>query len=240
MKKTIAVLSVFLVVILIFSAAAPAAALDADKFEARQITVYLFSMEEKTTVTCLFNRDLPEVPYIDIADYFSFVYSAPYLFQKNEDGTTTIRGMAGNMIVDAEKDTVTIERYELFLYGGIYDYEKYVADMDNNWVFEKNYEDTLPDSYEDVDHLITLRGYTEDPAPLFLDLSAYNIDIVEKNDRLYFPVSIINDIMLYINVTAVYLDGCLYFKNVNEVEDYFSRESFYNRLERSEAVAEFT
>jgi len=240
MKKSKYLLSVVLVVIFIFSSAAPAAALDADKFEARQVTAYLFSMEKTATVTCLFDRDLPEVPYIDIADYQSFIYSDPYLFQKNEDGTTTISGIAGNMIVDAEKDTVTIEHYELFLYGGIDDYEEYLANKDNNRVFEKNYEDTLPDSYENVDHLLSFRGYTEDPAPLFLDLSAYGIDIIEINDCLYFPVSVLNDIMSYMPVAAVYLDGCLYFKLTNDIDDYFSRESFYNRLERSEAVAEFT
>ena len=70
MKKSKYLLSVVLAVIFIFSSAAPAAAVDHDRLEAREVTTYLYSMDKTTTLTLLFDPDLPEAPYIDVTDYF--------------------------------------------------------------------------------------------------------------------------------------------------------------------------
>ena len=95
MKKAKYILCIILTAVFIFSTAAPAAALDADKFEARQVTAYLFSMEKTATLLCYFDPALPEVPYIDVLDYFSLTHSINYEFSSNDDGIYSLKSRNG-------------------------------------------------------------------------------------------------------------------------------------------------
>ena len=222
MKKTTAVLSVILTVIFIFSTSAPAAALDADKFEAKEVTAYIYSMEEKRTVTCLFDRDLPEVPYIDIADYFNLTRTEKYQAEPNGDGLYYLPGDYGYMMIDAKYDAVLIDEYEGFMYENLYVGEEEKAGG-NSFLCAVDYDRTGQN-------------------PLYLDFGAYNIDIIEKDGRVYFPYSVLNDIFILTSVSAEYIDGNLYFDSRIDhySKSYFDRSSVYNKTERSKALAEFT
>ena len=220
MKKAKYILCIILAAVFIFSTAAPAAALDADKFEARQVTAYLFGMEKTATLLCYFDPALPEVPYIDVLDYFSLTHSINYEFSSNDDGIYSLKSRNGEMIIDVENDRVTIYHFPFFTAGAA---DSGVS-SDNNREFIT---------------LISLE--IEEEKPLCLDLSAYNIDVIEKNGRVYFPVSVLNDIIIMSYISALYIDGSIYFTiNITSTATYFSTQPIYDKLERSEALAEFT
>ena len=75
MKKSISILSALLAVIMIVSIALPTVAFASEKeedkaaLEAKSIVAFLYSMSETTTIECLFDAKLPNVPYIDRVDY---------------------------------------------------------------------------------------------------------------------------------------------------------------------------
>ncbi len=223
MKKHISVLSVILLAVIILSSAAPAAALDAGKFEARDVTTYIFSMDDTTTLTLLFNRDLPEIPYINILDYFKFTRTAEfkYEYEKTGDGTYRISNEFGAMTVDTVNDTAVIENSEYFFSAYLYRPEGSDFDFDQfMW----------GDAY-----------FVGEYSPLSLDFGKYGIDITEKDGYVYFPVSILNDIGAMTYLAAEYIDGCLYFtETMLSPDGYFDRSSVYDMAERREAFAEFT
>ena len=45
------------------------------EYEKREITTYVFSLENVKTTECVFSGVLPEVPYIDPVDYLSAVFT---------------------------------------------------------------------------------------------------------------------------------------------------------------------
>ncbi len=220
MKKHISVLSVILTVVIVLSSAVPAVALDTTGFEAREVTTYLYEMDKTTTLTLLFNRDLPEIPYINMLDYFGIAKICEFNCNKNDNGTYTISNDCGAMTVDIVNDTAVIENSENFLIGygyvpegSFFDHDQYV------WAY-----------------VVESTEFT----PLYLDFGKYGIDIIEKDGAVYFPVSVLNDLVVLSYVAAEYIDGCLYFTvTFTNPDGYFDRSPVYTITERSEAFAEF-
>ena len=219
MRKTKYILCIILTVVFIFSSAAPAAALDDDKFELRPVTTYWLGMNTKFTLKLLFNSELPEIPYIDVFDYFQITFNIrKFPLEKNDDGTYCLPSQNGKMIIDTEADTVIIEDFEFFLSDG---YKTAAAANSGAYIVSEE----------------TIAGESK---PLFLDLGKYGIDIIERDDKVYFPVSVLNDIIAQAERTVEYIDGNLYYTLTSSIPDgYFDRSSVYERTEYSSALAEF-
>ncbi|MBQ7647405.1 MAG: hypothetical protein IJS94_09060, partial [Clostridia bacterium] len=222
MKKTASFICILLALIMILVAAAPSVVFAEEKqYNEKTVTAYLFDMEPTADITLLFDVELPEFPYISVVDFLNQAYVCDFTETNNEDGTFSISDPYGTMIVDAEKDTVFFECYELFV---------------------KN-DDYSGDSHFEVSYILSMETeFIGECKPLTLDLGKYGFDIVEYDGKVYFPVTILNDIFCTTYCAAEYVDGNLYFLYTleEEYDAYFDRESLYNMLERDEAMVRLT
>ena len=219
MKKYLSFVSSVLALIMIISAAVPALALDSEKtFEQREVTAYLYSPEKTKTVICLFETDMPDVPYIEILDYLDAIQVIPRTVTDNGDGTFTVSGETGTMVADTANDTVFFDNYENFALSGTY--------SEGTWL-EANFLQRQASSVE---------GGIK---PLTLDLGKYGIDIVSYDGKLYIPICAMNDMVFAAYNCAEYVDGNIYFVHTME-EKYFDRSSLYSNLQRSEKMAEYS
>lgn len=222
MKKGSSVICAVIAFIFIFASAVPAYALgDGKTFEKRNITTYIYGMDNSTALQCLFDTELQEVPYINVLDYLSFTYIISYNFSYKGFGKYSVSGDSGTMTVDTVNDTVYFNSYETFLLYGVY-YEGSSLDSDYTGSSEAFYYNSIK--------------------PLFLDLSKYGIDVISYEGGVYFPVSVLNDIFVLSYNAAEYIDGALYFLHTmdDSVDGYFDRSPVYNNLQRSEKMTEFT
>ena len=76
MKKT---LSIILSAAVLLSYAAISASADGDEakvtYEAKQVAVSPMDGGENTEFTCLFRSDLPEVPFVNVEDFFDQIFT---------------------------------------------------------------------------------------------------------------------------------------------------------------------
>ena len=221
MKKHVKLLSTFLALIMVFSVIVPTVAFADKAYEAKEITAYLYSMDKSTTIECLFDPDLPSIPYIDACDYLQNIYTVEFTETKNEDGTYTVESKNGAMIVDLEKDTVHFDNYEQFSGSDVY--------MEGSSI--------AADFIEEVD-----TSYIGEFKALDLDLGKYDIDIIEYNGKVYFPMPSICDIFISTYNGAEYIDGVIYFSHTfdNIQACYFDRSSGWANEKRDQALIDYT
>jgi len=192
MKKTISFISALMALLMIISAAAPLSAFAEEKekaFSEKELTAYLFNMDDTVSITCLFEDTLPVFPYISAVDYLDRMYECTFTETKNGDGTVSVSNTFETMVIDAEKDTVYFDCYEKFI-----SFDEIAEDKDHN---------------EDIkDYVYTEEiKYEGEQKSLTLDLAKYGFDIVEYNGKVYFPLTILNDIMAMKYCAAEYIDG---------------------------------
>ena len=208
--------------ILLFTAALPAGAIPDRKvsYMQKDVTAYLFGMEEKTTLSCLFRDDLPTVPYVRAMDFLDQLYTVKFTCQKNSDGTFTVSDKNGGMVVDVERDTIHFDEFEEFV------------ESDTKPYLETETADYLSDDFE----YVVVDGYNA----IDLDLAAYGIDLTAYGDQLYFPLTVIGNIFAITYHTAVYLDGAIYFFDVMADEYYFDTSPQFDSLTRDSSLIDFT
>ncbi len=192
----------------------------------KNVTYHFFDKDKVDTMNVVFRDDLESVPYIDAADYLSMIKTVPFTEEK-KDGEIVVSGKAGSFTVDAEKDTMTFENYYL-LTSDTYDYVKPGSALDVNYAREKKQE-VIKDS------------------AVTIDFSKYNIDIMEIDDKVYFPLPTISDLFASGYNAAEYMDGDIYFVGTMEAqysgstqESYVDRTTLYNTEERDASLAEYT
>ena len=193
----------------------------------KNVTYHFFDKDKVDTMNVVFRDDLESVPYIDAADYLSMIKTVPFTEEK-KDGEIVVSGKAGSFTVDAEKDTMTFENYYL-LTSDTYDYVKPGSALDVNYAREKKQE------------------VIKDTGAVTIDFSKYNIDIMEIDDKVYFPLPTISDLFASGYNAAEYMDGDIYFVGTMEAqysgstqESYVDRTTLYNTEERDASLAEYT
>ena len=220
MKK---LLSVLLILSLLFSHAAvlsSAAPADSVSYKSKQVTAYLYSMDETKNMTCLFRDDLPMIPYISAVDFLNQLYTVEFKCRKDPEGTYTVSDVNGEMVVDIEKGTVHFEDFDTF------------TGSDARAILEDETADYLKGDaeYEVVGELKALD----------LDLGAYGIELTAVGYDVYFPLPAINDIFAVTYHCALYLDDALYFVDVMEDEPYYDTSSLFASVDRSPALVEYS
>ena len=222
MKKILTIISALLVIIFAASAAVPALALDDDKYIEKEVTAYMYSMDKTETFTCLFNSDLPDVPFMDVIDFLSKTYILERTLIDNGDGTYTVSCLTGDIDFDVVNDTVYFSCYEIsVIYGPYSEGSSLAADYIKG----------------------SKTSSIGDTEPMTFDLGKYGFDIVEHNGRVYLPIPVLCDIFCPSYNAAEYIDGCLYFLHTMESsigDGYFDRSPIYNKLERTPETAEYT
>lgn len=202
-----------------FCAPASAAA-EPISYKTAKVTAHLYSEDETETFTCLFRSDLPAVPYIGASDYLNQLYTVEFTTAKNSDGTFTVSDKYGDMVVDADKDTIHFDSYEDFAFN--------------------DPRPTLEDETCDYIEFDSSLHYVGDAKGLDLDLKKYGIDLTSWGDEVYFPLSTINDIFACVYHAALYIDGELWFADVMEDELYYDDSSLYKTTKRDKTLIEYT
>ena len=223
MKKQYSVISMLLIVSLLLGSLCSIGVSAADSlYVQKDVKAYLFTEDNTTMINCLFRRDLPEIPYIDTAEYLNVIFIDPYTEAHNEDGTYTVTNVFGyTMEIDAEKDEIYIENFDMF--GG--------CEIDDEG------------SSITLDFIDAADAYfTAEPSVFCLDLGEYNIDIAEADGRVYLPLAVISGMFSYKTIAATYFDGEIYFVHSMDDTNYFYNvdlSPYYQTLTRSQKMAEF-
>ena len=221
MKKIAAV--IVSLVILFSSLPGVGAAKDAD-YVAKELTAYLYSLDDTVTMTCLFKDGL-DIPFIDPEDYLNRAYTVEFSTAKNGDGTFTVSSVNGEMVIDPAKDTIHFDCFEEFAYyDALYPYER-----------EDDFADYVMD---DASYIYTKDS--ADPNALDLDLGKYGIDIATYKDKVYIPISTVSNIFSCSYQTVQYLDGAIYFNHAMEFDSYYDSSALFKTLERDPALIDFT
>lgn len=223
MKKSLSIISVTLALSLLFAAfCALTAHAEGPEYTKKDVTTYVFSIDNVKTTSCVFSSLLPEAPYIDPVDFLSTVYINEFSQTKNEDGTFTVSAPRGTLTADAVNDILYSENFEAFS-----------ANDNNNEGSSVNINFVEGISSEFIDGVKALT----------LDLGKYGIDIIEYEGRVYLPLATICIMFAQQYSNAEYIDGNLYYLHSMEnmsKDGYFDKSTLYNTLTRSEAMAVFT
>ena len=144
-----------------------------------------------TTIDGFVKEGVP-VPYVDAVEYMNKVYDPANEFSlsSNGSGVYEISNAKGNMIVDTTKDTLHSDKIEQFLYND----QRLDPTDDSEYVFE---------------HIIDT-DYRENPSALDIDLSKYGIDIIEKDGRVFFPLTTVADLTAVSYINTIYYDNKIY------------------------------
>ena len=188
-------------------------------YEEHQVTAYLYDAKTKKNFTCMFREDM-NLPYISAEDYLDQVYTAKFKTTENDDGTFTVSNKNGGFKVDPEKDTVHFDAYEK------------VAFFDAKPISEDMKADYINDDHFNVG--------SEKLNGLDLNPGKYNIDIIDYNSKVYFPLTTIADIFSPSFHTAVYIGGKIYFSGVMDEKPYYSADPFYDSLERDTSLINYS
>ncbi len=184
MKKT---LSIILSAAVLLSYAAISASADGDEakvtYEAKQVAVSPMDGGENTEFTCLFRSDLPEVPFVNVEDFFDQIFTIDGKPESLGSGVYKYTNGDYNMTADAEKDTISFDFLEGFLSSN-----RTLEGMPGYTYVENG------DGYE----------LTGEIKGLDFDLSKYDLDIVENDGSIYLPFCTLNDMFLEAGVAMRY------------------------------------
>ena len=193
----------------------------------KEVKYHFFEQDVTGTMNVVFRDDLQSVPYVDVADYLNKIKKTTFT-ETAAEGKFVVSGEPGSLTVDAGSDTVTFEDYYLLIRDS-YDYVKPGSVMDVTFAKENRME------------------VIKDPGAVTIDFSKYNIDILEINDKAYFPLPTISDLFAANYNAAEYVDGEIYFVNTMEAqgmglptESYVDRTALYNTEKRDASLAEYT
>ena len=200
---------------------------EADSFAKKQVTVYEKDRPEVAEITCVFNENMPNVPFVSVEQYLDLVYGedSDYTLKGFFDhytvtGKNINTGKTGSKLrIDAKKETMTFENYEEFVVG--------------------KKDGTMVD-YVDMS-IVSRDG---DPQITY-DLSGYGMDIHAQDGQVYLPLSTMSDILSQSLTFSDYIDGSIYLIRLDSSgSDYRSHvqekeNAYYETLTRDADAADY-
>lgn len=219
MKKITVLTAIFLTLSLLTSFAAPSFA-DGERvgYSAKEVTTYLYGMDNSEKMTVISPAGMPELILIGVDDFLSKVFEIESVCERTGDGAFTFTKSEKTMTVFPGTDAIIFDLYEDFCLDGAYS---------EGSMLEANY--ILTEKVE----------YQGEPLPLTIDLAKYGVDIVEYDDRPFISLSALNTIFCVTYNAAEYIDGALYFFHSSESDGYYDRSPVYETLTRSQAMADY-
>ncbi|MBQ9458435.1 MAG: S-layer homology domain-containing protein [Oscillospiraceae bacterium] len=203
----------------------------------KDVPVLRESLESDETARLRFYEDMPNVPYMELTQYYNQFY---LLATERTEGVTASRigthfslANFGGYTAEADTrtDTIVTDDLESFTNLGYYLELELSGESDENYPF-------LLDEYSETE--------PENPVPRTLRLGEYGIDLRGGEDGLYLPLATLSDIYSLQYRVMVYNGEKIY------AQDYMGTlqpgsamaedESFTEALkkERGEDLAEFT
>lgn len=192
------------------------------EFEKKNVSTFVFSKQKKDSLECLFLKDLPEVPYVNVEDYLDRIYTKDYTTKADGD-VYTVSGNGMTFVADTSKETVTINGFDSNLQLNTVELEK-----------EDNPEYiTVPEP--------SIIGTEK---PVSIDYSKYKIDLIGDDGKLYLPLTSLVDVFDCTYRAAEYVNGNLYFtatmSSTGAGSGYYDRSPIYENTERSQAMIDYT
>lgn len=188
-------------------------------FTEKSVETYILDNEDPTSMTCLFRSDLPEMAYIPAEDYMDAIYTVDIKVEKVSDHVYKFTNENSSMTVDTEKETVTFENYDLFMLRNV----ELTEDEKQDYIVEENPVYSDPDK---VNHTAEF------------DLGKYDFDITEKDGKVYFPISVLTNLLVSTYKTAVYTGEKLYIFPASQEDEYLDASTIYENFMRSDAMAD--
>lgn len=186
-------------------------------YKEQDVTAYMYSAENKESMKCLFFEDMPNVPYINVKDYLESVTAKPFTVTGSGSVYTVTSKDDKTMVIDAEKDTVHFDEFETFMPTD-------PADADGDGP-EAPYIKNLKIVYDSA------------PKAVDFDYGEYRIDIVSAGDSVYFPLSTLADLFSDTYLSALYLDGNIYFYEPMKPLYFDSSSAFTNKPREKDIIA---
>ena len=221
-KRSIALkaMAVSISAIMIAGSIRPGVSAAERKYEKKDITAYLFGMDEKTTLNCLIYSDMPSVPYVGIDDYLEKLFDTKFSVSEESSGVYSVTCSTDvPMVIDTVKDTVHCGEFEHFLPLSATD-----ADDDG------------PEAVYIKKPKLIVKGETK---PLDLDYGKYKIDISAVDGKVYFPLTTLSNLFVDTYISAVYLNGNIYYCQTTQ-SPYFDDNEAYSTKPRSEDMINYT
>ena len=223
MKKILSFISFLLAAAMLFgmTGAIGVGAVGAD-YTVKDVTAYLFTLDDTTTLECVFYDDLPEVPYVDPCDFLGTIYTDTYEQSMLYDGYYKITSEDGDMFIETKHDKIIFPNYDDFTGA-----------------------QTNSQGSTNVIPFVKGEGgeYVGEVKSLTLDLSQYGIDLTAVDGKAYMPLPTLVDMFITSYNGAEYVDGNIYFIHAmddTEHDGYFDKSPIYEELTRSESLADFT
>lgn len=189
----------------------------------KNVTAYLYGMDNSEILQCLFKSTMPDMPYISTTDFCSNVFKGTFTEEKNSDGTYTVSAPKGTMVINTDDDTLYFESFESFAGSE--------PDADGS---------ALDAPYCQPSDVIAI-GETNS---LTLDLGEYHIDLIESDGKTYMPVSFISILFSITYNAAAYANGNVYFVHCSDIlsdqDFYFDRTEMFKNDSRSQEIIDLT
>ncbi len=150
------------------------------------VTQPMNSAEEAFEVDCLVRSDLPEIPFVNVESYLGLIYDLDSSSALGS-GVYKFENSGYSMTLDAGKDTVSFDCYEGFTKSNL-----------------KN-----PPHFQTYTFVEDGSGFElySDISSVELDLSKYDLDIVEEDGSLYMPFCALNEIFSDADFSITYKSG---------------------------------
>lgn len=204
-------------------------AVDSPVYTEKEFPVIYSEGEDDTTVLRFYDAH-PEAAYISAAEYLRiFMPGAEMDVQQEENGIYTLVSPTGKARVDVERDIISSD--DLIAFTNVMGMV----------------QEGMPGTYLDGMPYIRFTGYRTIPvkAPVRLDLSAYDIDLLADEKGVYIPFVILNDLYSDLFYHIGFFNGeTVVINNRNETFLPFAILTDYivpiiREKERSEAEARF-
>ena len=223
MKKIKSYISIMLSSVMILGMAVPVKTFATeDEITKKDVTAYLYSMENSETLQCLFKSNMADMPYISTVDFCNNVFKEEVTEEKNADGTYTVSNPDGSMIINTDSDTLYFDVFESFIGSEAYS------------------EGSLLDSPYCRSSETVVNGEIKS---ITLALGEYDIDILEDDGRTYLPLSTASLLFSQTYNAAEYVDGNIYFLHSSDMMTggfYFDRTGIYEDDNRSKEMIDLT
>ncbi|MBR2254601.1 MAG: hypothetical protein IJ856_02110 [Candidatus Methanomethylophilaceae archaeon] len=195
---------------------------DDSEYTAKTIDAYMYSTDEKDkkTIDIRYYADSPNVPYVDVSQYYKLLQKESISARHKGDGVFTLeneRHGAGSATLDTNVPSLTSKDY--YSFTAVTDVN-YIDDSDTWIPFVKGVSDKVVKACQ----------------PVTIDLSKYGIKVHldKENRKVWMPFQTVADIFSgSANYYAEYLRDAVYFTDIRTVTEnglYLNDEKYLKRL----------
>ena len=209
--------------LLCLSAAVPVTAFaDEPEFSEKDITAYVYLMENQKTLASRFYSDLPEVPYVRLNDFYNLLLGKELSARADGSTFTLTNPLGQTAVVDTDLNTLKSDDF---------------AEFSNTTMFR---QDGINNTYFDGIPFVRVRDteYDKEAKPTEIDFSGYGIDLRADGDELWVPFHTAIDFFRSVSMLGAAYNGSEYYFT-DDVSDFDSNSVYGSDEFLNHAVSAF-